>query len=65
MAEDPLSDPATVVGLSKDDITPHIYEGGFKTWECSIDLADYVLAMLCKERKPYQKFHHFIEVITL
>ncbi|PTU23819.1 hypothetical protein P175DRAFT_0448198, partial [Aspergillus ochraceoroseus IBT 24754] len=28
-----------IAGLEKGDIKPNFYEGGFKTWECSIDLA--------------------------
>ncbi|KAL8952086.1 MAG: hypothetical protein Q9222_001997, partial [Ikaeria aurantiellina] len=47
MAEDVDLDnndtPATA-GLSTDDIKPNIYEGGFKTWECSVDLASYLAA---------------------
>lgn len=40
MAED--SDTASSIlnaGLGKDDIQPSVYEGGFKSWECSVDLA--------------------------
>ena len=29
-------------GLDSGDLTSGIYEGGFKTWECAIDLAEYV-----------------------
>ncbi|KAL4996546.1 hypothetical protein BDV10DRAFT_172072, partial [Aspergillus recurvatus] len=32
-----------IAGLEKGDITPNFYEGGFKTWECSIDLARLVV----------------------
>ena len=32
-----------IPGLSSDDITPTVYEGGFKTWECAIDMAIYLL----------------------
>lgn len=33
----------TLAGLStEDDLTPGVYEGGFKTWECAIDLAKYL-----------------------
>lgn len=33
----------TLAGLSTgDDLTPGVYEGGFKTWECAIDLAQYL-----------------------
>ncbi|RAK91308.1 hypothetical protein BO79DRAFT_191349 [Aspergillus costaricaensis CBS 115574] len=28
-----------IAGLEKGDIKPNFYEGGFKTWECAIDLA--------------------------
>ena len=31
-------------GLAADDIKPGVYEGGFKTWECAVDLAGYLLA---------------------
>ncbi|KAL9031824.1 MAG: hypothetical protein Q9196_000197 [Gyalolechia fulgens] len=44
MAEDTHINEASTAGLSTDDIKPHIYEGGFKTWECSIDLANYLLS---------------------
>ncbi|KAL4784250.1 hypothetical protein BJX76DRAFT_327786 [Aspergillus varians] len=39
-AEEQTSD--LIAGLEKGDITPNFYEGGFKTWECSIDLAGLV-----------------------
>lgn len=39
MAEDTGLDHSVTASLSNDDITPNIYEGGFKTWECSLDLA--------------------------
>ncbi|KAL8657896.1 MAG: hypothetical protein Q9226_001469 [Calogaya cf. arnoldii] len=42
MAEDTNLDETSTVGLSTDDIDPNVYEGGFKTWECSIDLAKYL-----------------------
>ncbi|KAL4969254.1 protein-histidine N-methyltransferase [Aspergillus stella-maris] len=32
-----------IAGLEKVDITPNFYEGGFKTWECSIDLGGLVV----------------------
>lgn len=65
MAEDPLRDQDSIEGLSKDDITPGIYEGGFKTWECSIDLASYIAS------EPDLEYHirtdpwHIIEVRLL
>ena len=39
MAEDTGLDQSVAAGLSTDDIRPNIYEGGFKTWESSLDLA--------------------------
>ena len=42
MAEDASSGEAEPIGLSVEDIKPDVYEGGFKTWECSIDLARYL-----------------------
>ncbi len=61
MAED-TSEQSCVVGLSSDDITPNVYEGGFKTWDCSIDLANYILAMLRAEHYSLAGRHHFVEV---
>lgn len=63
MAED-MSEQSTAVGLSIDDITPNVYEGGFKTWECSIDLANYVLALLHKGKCSAEGEFHFVEVRT-
>lgn len=53
MAEDPdVSEPGRSHSYSsitveaalsaKDDIKPGLYEGGFKTWECAVDLAAYL-----------------------
>ncbi|KAL8678570.1 MAG: hypothetical protein Q9186_005073 [Xanthomendoza sp. 1 TL-2023] len=42
MAEDTGLDDSSTAGLSTDDIKPNIYEGGFKTWECSVDLTNYL-----------------------
>lgn len=43
MAEDNNLDEIQA-GLAADDIKPKVYEGGFKTWECSVDLANYLLS---------------------
>lgn len=43
MAEDDGSDPDPLTGLDESDIRTNIYEGGFKTWECSVDLAKLLL----------------------
>jgi len=41
MVED--DDDDVLETVSKHDLRTNIYEGGFKTWECSIDLAKYLL----------------------
>ena len=49
MAEHDTSNQSNLaVGLSIDDITPDVYEGGFKTWECAVDLATYLSGSLSK-----------------
>ena len=62
MAEDQTSNPSTIPGLSTDDIKPNVYEGGFKTWECSIDLAGYLVTMLRRRNHRYEVVRHVIEV---
>jgi protein-histidine N-methyltransferase len=32
-----------LAGLNSGDIKPAVYEGGFKTWECAIDLAKLLI----------------------
>ncbi|KAL1630516.1 hypothetical protein SLS56_004790 [Neofusicoccum ribis] len=43
MAEDDGTTANPMAGLDESDIRTNIYEGGFKTWECSIDLAKLLL----------------------
>ncbi|MCJ1480256.1 hypothetical protein MMC06_000411 [Schaereria dolodes] len=66
MAEDDpsgLQDPVANSGLSTDDITPKIYEGGFKTWECAVDLARYLSGAIQQEKLILQ--HKDIRVIEV
>lgn len=66
MAEDELSDQTSpAVGLSTDDITPNVYEGGFKTWECAIDLTSYLCGSLSKSWDLDGREVHVVEVLTL
>lgn len=65
MAEDPLRDPNMIEGLSKDDITPGLYEGGLKTWECSIDLASYVASQQLIDQDMNSRPWHVIEVRSI
>ena len=62
MAEDTSLGADLTVGLSSNDITPNIYEGGFKTWECSIDLARYLVQCLDLTPDTFKRAWHFIEV---
>ncbi|PWW79268.1 hypothetical protein C7212DRAFT_288447 [Tuber magnatum] len=43
-----------VVGLGKEDIRTSLYEGGLKSWECSVDLARH-LASLYGQAGPESK----------
>ena len=36
---------ALLSGLDAGDLTGGTYEGGFKTWECSVDLAEYLISL--------------------
>ena len=65
MAEDQSSDESIVAGLSTDDITPNVYEGGFKIWECSQDLAEYLINWLRRRDDSWRAVHRFIEVNSL
>lgn len=60
MAEDTSLNEETLAGLSNDDITPNVYEGGFKTWECSVDLANYLLRQF--ELHRLQGINNIVEV---
>ena len=62
MAEDPNSSQCPPIGLSMDDITPNIYEGGFKTWECSVDLASFLKGMFANLGRSSEAEYHIIEV---
>ena len=46
MAEDTADheNEQLIAGLEKGDIKPQFYEGGFKTWECALDLAKLVVS---------------------
>lgn len=43
MAEDDGSSSNPLTGLDDSDVQTNIYEGGYKTWECSLDLSRYLL----------------------
>jgi protein-histidine N-methyltransferase len=43
MAEDDGTTSAPLTGLETTDLQTNVYEGGYKTWECSLDLCRYLL----------------------
>jgi protein-histidine N-methyltransferase len=43
MAEDDDSSSNPLAGLDESDVKPNVYEGGYKTWECSLDLVRFLL----------------------
>ncbi|KAF2470936.1 uncharacterized protein BDR25DRAFT_286240 [Lindgomyces ingoldianus] len=43
MAEDGNSTSNPLSGLDASDVKTNVYEGGYKTWECSIDLVKFLL----------------------
>lgn len=43
MAEDDNSRTNILAGLENSDLQTNVYEGGYKTWECSLDLARFLL----------------------
>jgi protein-histidine N-methyltransferase len=61
MAEDSADheNEELISGLEKGDIKPNFYEGGFKTWECALDLARLVLSEDLSHQDADQ---HIIEV---
>ncbi|KAJ5092187.1 hypothetical protein NUU61_007057 [Penicillium alfredii] len=46
-----------IAGLEEGDLKPNFYEGGFKTWECSLDLAKLVTG-----EDDFQTDAHVIEL---
>lgn len=43
MAEDDGSSSNLLAGLENTDLQTNVYEGGYKTWECSLDLVKFLL----------------------
>lgn len=46
MAEDSIEheNAELIASIDEGDLKPNFYEGGFKTWECAMDLAKVVAA---------------------
>ena len=62
MAEDAAGSEDLLRGLDKGDLSSGVYEGGFKTWECSLDLARYILDMRDSLLEKSSSELHCIEV---
>jgi protein-histidine N-methyltransferase len=43
MAEDDGTRENVLAGLEATDLQTNIYEGGYKTWECALDLVKFLL----------------------
>lgn len=43
MAEDDGTTASPLSGLESSDLQQNVYEGGYKTWECSLDLVRFLL----------------------
>ncbi|KAF2758646.1 hypothetical protein EJ05DRAFT_510546 [Pseudovirgaria hyperparasitica] len=52
IAEDESDSPALLAGLDDADIRTNVYEGGFKTWECSLDLVALLLDSATSGKRP-------------
>ena len=49
-----------------DDLEPGVYEGGFKTWECAVDLAAYLMQAVDSGRLDLAEGNvHVVEVRPL
>jgi protein-histidine N-methyltransferase len=57
-----------ISGLEEGDLKPNFYEGGFKTWECALDLAKLVTSENATTQSPESQTAtattHTIEVRT-
>jgi protein-histidine N-methyltransferase len=66
MAEDTADheNEELIAGLEEGDLKPNFYEGGFKTWECSLDLAKLVASenSIIESLGNSQTSSHIIEV---
>ena len=53
-----------IAGLEKGDIKPNFYEGGFKTWECAVDLTKVLVDTDELAASTATGDRHIIEVCT-
>ncbi|KAF2820419.1 hypothetical protein CC86DRAFT_120889 [Ophiobolus disseminans] len=63
MAEDDGTNPTPISGLDDSDLQTNVYEGGYKTWECSIDLARFLLVRgPRKDLDDLMRVNHVVEL---
>ncbi|KAF2112105.1 hypothetical protein BDV96DRAFT_614424 [Lophiotrema nucula] len=63
MAEDEGNSTNPLAGLENSDLQTNVYEGGYKTWECSIDLIRFLLDRgPRKDLDDLVRVHHVIEM---
>lgn len=70
MAEDDVDEAGSgnaghaelIAGLEQGDLKPNFYEGGFKTWECALDLSDVLLSDESQDLLKDEKGFHVIEL---
>ncbi|KAJ5286852.1 hypothetical protein N7478_002538 [Penicillium angulare] len=66
MAEDTADheNEELIAGIEEGDLKPNFYEGGFKTWECSLDLAKLVASenTITESMGVSQTNNHIIEL---
>ncbi|KAJ4292774.1 hypothetical protein N0V90_009437 [Kalmusia sp. IMI 367209] len=63
MAEDDGTSSNPLAGLNDSDVQTNIYEGGYKTWECSIDLVRFLLDRgPRKDLDDLMRVHHVLEM---
>ncbi|KAK5092079.1 hypothetical protein LTR70_005044 [Exophiala xenobiotica] len=49
-------------GLARGDLSTGVYEGGFKTWECAVDLAGFVSSHMGRGRMGERAQWHVVEL---
>ena len=72
IAQDDLADTSTTHGKSAvvfidnpSDLVPGVYEGGLKTWECSVDLVEYFSGTVKRRNsEKWAKWKRIFEVST-
>ncbi|EMD85508.1 hypothetical protein COCC4DRAFT_44817 [Bipolaris maydis ATCC 48331] len=57
MAEDDGTTASPLSGLESSDLQQNVYEGGYKTWECSLDLVRFLL-----DRDPRKDLDDLVRV---